>query len=174
MGKSHLAPFWTIKLGTGVCLAANLVVHVAAIATLLGGFDAALSNVRVFGLVASAVVLIIDVFLLIARHNEVRSTFASGSVPSFNLDVEYAGYWIGTVIYASLTVTLAILHFREPAANAFDPLVNPGAYSRLIIVVGAYYGLSLVWIITSIFVHLTVKGADIRRRLVGLDAATKV
>jgi len=99
---------------------------------------------------------------------------ASGSVPSFNLDVEYAGYWIGTVIYASLTVTLAILHFREPAANAFDPLVNPGAYSRLITVVGAYYGLSLVWIITSIFVHLTVKGADIRRRLVGLDAATKV
>jgi hypothetical protein len=169
--KSRLAPFWSMQVGTIIGLVANIVINIAAGAAILGLLDVTQSNVRVFSLVVSSIVGIYFIAMLIYRYNDMRKIYLSAHLPTLRLEIELVGYWVGTIFYVALSLLFAILHFRSTATDAFNPVVNPGPYARLLDVINGYWILSLAWIATSILIFFPVKGTDDRRKYIGMDSA---
>lgn len=167
--KRNLSVFWSPSTPMIIGIVAVLVVQIASMATIAGLLDVTQSNVRVFSLVSSAIVTVFFIVMLIYRHSEARRAYLEGYIPDYPDEIDYVGAWTGSVLFLSLSIVLALLHWRNTAANAFDPLINAGPYARLCIVVGGYYLGSLIWLIVGVLIQFTTKGAEERRRFVDAD-----
>lgn len=168
-GKHNLSVFWTPSTILIISIVAVLVVHVASVFALVGALDVTQSNVRVVCIVASVLLAIFFVVVVIYRHSQMRRNYLEGYVSDYPDEIEYVGAWSGTLLFISLTIVLAVLHFRHTAPDAFNTLVNPGTAMILAVVIGAYYMASLLWLIVGVFIHFTAKGAEERRRFVDPD-----